>query len=88
MDQKYSCPVCRQNQTKFEIIYKLIQEIHKDPDTGKVIYVSDILDTPLRNRHSELEIRCTKCGYVAREWLFIQTAKREEQAIWTKPYRK
>lgn len=88
MNQKYTCPVCRENHTDFEIIYRLIQKIRKDPETGKVIYASDILETPAQGRKPELEIRCAKCGYTARERLFVQAALREEQAVWTRLHRR
>lgn len=77
MVRRYACPVCKHNQTQFEIIYKLSQQIQKDPETGAVIYASDSLETPMVGRRPDIDVRCSQCGYIGNESVFIKTALRE-----------
>ncbi len=80
MPQRYVCPICRQNRSQFEIIYRLAQQIQKDPETGALLYVSDTLEMPMLGSRPELEVRCQSCGYTGTESIFIKTAAKEERS--------
>ena len=67
----------RQMLAVFHIVYKLMQEIHQDPDTGRVTYLSDELETMTKgDGQPDLEIRCQQCEYVGKEAVFIRQAQR------------
>ncbi|MGI6081907.1 MAG: hypothetical protein ACOYEP_03435 [Limnochordia bacterium] len=73
----YACPVCKTNTGRFHIVYKLIQEIHQDPDSGRVLYRSDELETMTKgDGQPDLDIRCQQCEYVGQEAVFIRQAQR------------
>jgi len=48
----YLCPVCRANRQAFDLVYKLAQEIRKNPETGKTVYRSDELELMRRETAS------------------------------------
>ncbi len=76
MAQRYSCPDCQGNQTRYALIKKLAQEVHKDPQTGKIIWAADEWEEVLMpDGQLYLEVRCLSCGYQAGEKLFTQAAK-------------
>lgn len=68
MPQIYRCPKCGKNRSKFSLIYKLAQEISKDPDSGDTLYYSDELETLLlADGRPDLDMRCAACGYAGPE---------------------
>lgn len=72
MTQAYSCPACRRNRQKFTLIYKLAQDITKDPESGETLYGADELETLAREDGSpDIDMRCAACGYSGPESSFI-----------------
>ena len=72
----YLCPVCRANRTHFQLTYRLLQEVHLDPDTGEIVYASDELELASRAGEPEIEVRCQRCGYAAAAATFERSARR------------
>lgn len=91
MAKPYLCPVCRTNAKSFEIVYKLVQEIHKDGLTGAITYRSDELVTRIRpDGRPDVDVRCCRCGYTGSEACFTKAAEREgalERAVLATPRR-
>lgn len=68
----YTCPVCQRNKSKFYMIMKLAQEVTHDPNTGKLLYVADELETlTLADGRPDLEMRCATCGHTGPEDSFL-----------------
>ena len=75
MSQIYQCPSCKKNRSKFSFIYKLAQEVRKDPDNGATLYYSDELETlTAADGQPDLDMRCTECGYAGPEAEFTHRA--------------
>lgn len=80
MARPYLCPVCKANRREFDLVYKLAQEIHIDPETGKTLYRSDELVALCRDDgRPAIDVRCRLCGYVAAESAFGRAAVRDER---------
>lgn len=80
MSPAYTCPVCRTNSSEFSLVYKLIQDIIKDPYSGKTTFVSDELEMMARpDGQPDLDIRCGVCGYVGQEAAFARQARQGER---------
>lgn len=78
MSRPYTCPVCRSNSEQFALVYKLAQEITKDPDTGAVLYYADELETVTKgDGKPDMDVRCLLCGYIGQERAFVQEARHE-----------
>mgnify|MGYP001048270095 CR=1 FL=1 len=77
MAKRYLCPVCRGNRSRFEIVYKLVQEVQKDELTGEVLFRSDELVTRLVGGRPDVDVRCARCGYTGSEASFARAAERE-----------
>jgi len=77
-DEPYLCPACRENRTSFQLVYKLAQEVRKDPETGRIQYAAAEWEAVRRGQGLELEVRCLLCSHVADERRFIETARRRE----------
>lgn len=78
VSRPYLCPVCRDNREEFELVYKLAQEIRKDPETGKTLYAADELAVLAKeDGRPDLDVRCGRCGYVGAESAFRRAAHRE-----------
>ena len=74
--QPYLCPLCKGNRTHFELIYKLAQEVRKDPDSGAAVFLSDELTTLARlDGRLDLDVRCARCWYVGAESAFVKAAE-------------
>lgn len=81
VNRAYLCPVCKVNRKEFDLIYKLAQEIHKDPDSGETLFRSDELAALLKeDGRPDLDVKCRQCGYVGAEAAFHRAAKRDEKA--------
>lgn len=77
MARPYTCPVCRGNNRNFSFIFKLAQEIVKDPDSGATTFIADELETVTRpSGEVDLDIRCEACGYIGPEQTFALQARR------------
>ncbi len=78
LSRPYLCPVCKGNRTRFELIFKMAQEVHKDPTSGITQFQSDELTTLThRDGRLDLDVRCDKCGYVGTEKSFVKAAERD-----------
>lgn len=78
----YLCPVCQRNRSKFELIYKLTQEIVKDEQTGAVIFKADEFESPIHaDGRPDIDVKCSACSYVASESIFVGAARRDNAAI-------
>lgn len=77
MHSPYLCPVCRDNRTHFELIYKLAQEVRKDEDSGEIVFADDEWRAVLRGEALELDVKCLTCDYTGDERRFIETARRD-----------
>jgi len=77
----YLCPVCKANRKEFDLVYKLAQEIRKDPESGATLYRSDELVAMCReDGRPDIDVRCRLCGYVASETAFSRAARRDERS--------
>lgn len=80
LSRAYLCPVCNVNRKEFELVYKLAQEIHKDPQTGETLFRSDELTTLSKeDGRPDLDVKCLQCGYVGAEAAFSRAAQRDER---------
>lgn len=78
MRRAYTCPICRTNSSHFSLVYKMSQEITKDPDSGRTLFLSDELETVTRpDGQPDLDVCCGVCGYVGQEASFVREAKRD-----------
>jgi len=77
----YLCPVCRANRQAFDLVYKLAQEIRKDPETGKTVYRSDELELMRReDGQPDIDVKCRQCGYAGAEQSFVRAARRDQRS--------
>ena len=77
MHEPYLCPACRNNRTHFRLIYKLGQEVRKDPSTGEIVFADEEWQVILRRGSLDLDVTCLACDYTRDERRFIDTARRE-----------
>lgn len=80
MDHPYLCPACRENRTRFHLVYKLAQEVRKHPETGKVEFTDDHWEALRRGGGFDLDVQCGLCGHTAAEQRFIEAARRDAVA--------
>jgi len=81
MDEPFLCPICKRNRSDFIFVYKLKQEVKKDPGTGAFVFVADELELALRgDRRPDVDVICRACGYTAGQTAFARSAKREAPA--------
>lgn len=80
MGRAYKCPICRSNREHFALVYKMAQEITKDPYSGDTSYYGDELETVTRpDGQPDLDVRCIACGYVGQEATFVREAQRDDR---------
>ena len=78
MASPYLCPVCKANRSEFQLVYKLLQEISKDEETGETLYQGDELTTLVRaDGRPHVDVRCRRCGYIGPEPNFAGAALRD-----------
>jgi uncharacterized Zn finger protein len=76
MARAYKCPICRSNSEQFALVYKMAQEITKDPDSGETLFYADELETLTKiDGQPDLDVRCMMCGYVGQETAFMKEAQ-------------
>jgi len=75
----YLCPVCRVNRSRFAWVFRIEQEVTKDPDTGALLHVADEWEVCTRDGLPDLEVVCLDCGHRAPERDFIRAVLREER---------
>ena len=81
VNRPYLCPICKSNRREFELVYKLAQEIQKDPETGETLFRSDELTTLTKDDgRPDIDVKCRQCGYIGAETAFSRAARRKEQA--------
>jgi len=80
MPQPYLCPVCRENRTHFQLIYKLGQEVRKDPDSGAIVFADEEWRAILRGQQLDVDVTCLVCDYTGHESRFIEMARRDARA--------
>lgn len=74
--------MCKANRKEFDLVYKLTQEIRKDPETGATLYRSDELAAMCRkDGRPDVDVRCRLCGYVASESVFSRAAQRDQREV-------
>lgn len=82
----FLCPGCKENRTSFNFVFKLHQEVRKDPKTGEVVFESDELETAATpSGRPYLEVVCLSCGYSGQQAVFIKAAKTGSQVSRTLP---
>jgi hypothetical protein len=82
MARPYLCPICRENRSRFMIIYKLAQQVNLDEVTGDPVYEAPELETVARSDgRPDIEVRCLKCDYTAKESTFIKAQSRHQDNL-------
>lgn len=77
MANRYCCPNCRSNRMTFDLFYRLVRRVRKDPHRG------DIIDDPgapqivrRPDGEPELEVQCPYCWFRGPETMFVAGARR------------
>lgn len=76
--QKYCCPNCKTNRSRFNLIKQEAQSVKLNPRTGEIeeTYTEDQLDPfHVPYRGSAYRIQCGLCGLVEDEERFIRFGK-------------
>ncbi|MBE3574437.1 MAG: hypothetical protein IMW99_03100 [Firmicutes bacterium] len=76
MPERYLCPNCLGNRARFMLIFRVGQEILKDPRSGVITYQAPEWEMVQDGTHPYVDVRCLSCGYEGYERLFIQAARR------------
>lgn len=80
MAHPYLCPVCRENRTHFQIIYKLAQEVRKDPHSGEILFADEEWRAIMKGDRLDVDVTCLVCDYTGHESRFIDMARRDARA--------
>lgn len=77
MTQPYSCPRCKTNRSRFNIIEQVAKSIKMDPSTGEIIqvYQGEIND-PFHNPYAgpAYRVQCALCSTIEDEEVFVKAA--------------
>ncbi|SFS98529.1 DNA alkylation repair protein [Marininema halotolerans] len=82
MDEKYLCPACGTNRSRFNLIEQVVTPVRKDPTNGAIVEQvasGDPFQVPYRGE--SLRVQCGVCGVVEAEERFIKTAQRNSQPL-------
>ncbi|WP_141603522.1 DNA alkylation repair protein [Terrilactibacillus laevilacticus] len=78
MSHPYTCPNCRTNKTRFNLIDQVAHAVKLDPNSGEVVqeYSSGQLEPfHIPYRGPERKVQCATCGLIEDELVFIKQAE-------------
>lgn len=74
MSNKYCCPNCKTNKTRFNLLEQVVHPVKKDPVSGEVIqeFSNEHLEPfHLAYNGPSLRVQCAACGLIEAEKTFV-----------------
>ncbi len=77
MANRYLCPNCKTNRTRFNIIEQVATPVKLDANTGEIIeqYEGDAGPLHLMYNGPKRRVQCAICGLIEDEQMFIKRAQ-------------
>ncbi len=77
MENRYCCPNCKTNRTRFNIIRQNATPVKKDPETGAVVEEFQGSPGPFHIMYSgpDIRVQCAACGVIESENAFASFGK-------------